>query len=301
MQSVTLCRIPRAGMGNQLLTWAKAATYSHRHGLELIHWGWSNPSLTRIRRIRMGNETWLSLLQGTPLLHVAKRLHQTRGWARIVEPAQDAKPLPEKSVCLFHSVPPWQDYFGDFRDERDFVLAELRKTMRAGVWEQAKAIERPYVIANVRMDDFKTLAGGVEFASVGQHRTPFEFFESAATGIRHHAGWNVPIHVVTDGTPEELAPLMARVANIVLVPQRPALVNLLWMSQANAIIASAGSTFSFWAGFLGQAAMMHHPSHVPVPSRPLKTTAQCYDGPAVEHWNEWPDLLKSNLRAIQTR
>ncbi len=301
MKSFVQCRIPRAGLGNQMLTWAKAASYGRRHGLEVQHWGWSTPSRTRVRRIRQGNETWLSLLRGTSLARVAWRSLISAGCARMVEPPMDKAPPPQNTKVVFHLVPPWQDYFGDFRDDRDFVLNELRSTMRSGVWECAQAIDPPYVIANVRMDDFTVLKDGVDFAQVGQHRTPFAYFEAAAEGIRHYAGWQVPIHLVSDGSPEELAPLLARVPGIELVPQRPAMVNLLWMSRAHAIIASAGSTFSFWAGFLGEAAMMHHPAHVPVPSRPAAMTARCYDGAAAEDWRAWPELLQSNLKTIRQR
>lgn len=298
MKSFVVCRIPRAGLGNQLLTWAKAVAFGHRHGLEVLHWGWSVPSRTRVQRILQGNETWRSLMKGSPLVTVGWNAVRAFRCQRVVEPLLSFEPSAEDMICHFHLVPPWQDYFGDFRDQREHVLGELRATMRPGVWKSAEALPAPYVIANLRMGDFAVVTAGVDFSKVGQHRTPFTYFQNAIAGIRHFAGWNVPIHLVSDGTSEELAPLLEAVPGITLVPQRPALVNLLWMSKAKAIIASAGSTFSFWAGFMGESAVMHHPAHTPVPSRDASINARCYDGAAVEDWTQWPELLKSNLRAI---
>lgn len=296
MKSFVLCRVPRAGLGNQLLVWAKALAYAHIHQLDMVHWGWSAPSQTRISRIRQGNETWISRIRPSPLPILASSVAKAMYCKRVDEPSMAFRPAREGMVCAFSRVPPWQDYFGDFRTHRLQIVAELWDILRPGVRSTAESLAPPVVVANVRMGDFRVVNQGVDFTKVGQHRTPLDYFRSAIEGIRHFSGCNLPVQVVSDGTRDELAPLLT-MENVTLAPQRAAIVQLLWMRQAQAIVCSAGSTFSYWAGFLGEASLLHHPAHTPKPVR--EADGRLYDGAAGEEWREWPQALKDSLGTIK--
>lgn len=298
MKSFVLCRVPRAGLGNQLLVWAKALAYAHNHDLEMVHWGWSVPSQTRISRIRQGNETWISRIRPSPLPLLASSFAKALYCERVYEPGMSHRPQRDGVAYAFSRVPPWQDYFADFRDRRSQVIAGLWDILRPSAASAAESLEPPRVVVNVRMGDFRVVSDGVDFSKVGQHRTPLGYFRSAIEGIRHFSGWQTPVHVVSDGTRDELAPLLA-IENVTLAPQRPAIVQLLWMRRAQAIVCSAGSTFGFWAGFLGEAALLHHPAHTPKPVRAPDGNGGPFDGAAGGEWRDWPRALMDNLRNIK--
>jgi hypothetical protein len=281
-----------------MLTWATAFAFAQRHGLPMIHWGWSRPSVTRVQRILNGNETWLSQVKSSSLGKTLSYRIKALGGQTVIDPSPDASLTPEGCVYLFKSVPPWQDYFGGFRDQRESVLAALRATIRRGVVEAAQAAEAPVVVAHLRMGDFRAVTQGVDFEKVGLYRTPFAFFENAVAGIRYHAGWEVPVHVVSDGTDAELADLLKAIPNLHRAPRRPALEDLFWMSRAKVIICSAGSTFSSWAGFFGDAALLHHPAHAPVQIRGREFSQSCFDGPISDDFLQWSSQLSEILKGL---
>lgn len=298
MRSIVLCRLPVAGLGNQLLVWAKALVFAETHGLEMIHSGWSRPSRTRVTRILSGNETWLSKIHPSP---IARRIyyHLAQSWRcrEIVEPLPSWQPKAEGQAIVFDKVPHWEDYFAGLREHRDLLISALPHILRPGIQAAAAALPPPLIAVHVRMGDFHRLAANVDFSKAGQTRTPQSYFQAAIEGLRHYCGWEAPIHLLSDGSPQELAPLLTLPA-VTLAPQRPAIIDLLWMSRARAIVCSAGSTFGFWAGFLGHAALLHHPAHAPKPLRDDALNARIFDGAAAEDWREWPPLLRQNLQAI---
>jgi hypothetical protein len=67
-------------------------------------------------------------------------------------------------------------------------------------------------------------------------------------------------HVFSDGYPEELSSLLG-FKNVVYFNSINDIVDLYQMSKSKILITSAGSTYSYWAGFLGDAEIVQHPDH----------------------------------------
>jgi hypothetical protein len=109
--------------------------------------------------------------------------------------------------------------------------------------------DEPFVGVHVRLGDYPTA-----------WRQPAAWYESVVSGLRAQLGRDFPVRIYSDGTDEELSPLLALPA-VVRAPGRPAVTDLLELSQAQCIVASA-STFSAWAGFLRQAPMLWHPARL---------------------------------------
>jgi hypothetical protein len=64
------------------------------------------------------------------------------------------------------------------------------------------------------------------------------------------------------------------------------------------LLVSAGSTFSYWAGFLGECALIHHPDHVHAPVRSADVNRIHYEGPLVGPVAEWPRLFLDGVKLI---
>jgi hypothetical protein len=106
--------------------------------------------------------------------------------------------------------------------------------------------------------------------------------------------------VFSDGSDGELGPLMA-VENVHRAPAMVDVGHLAHMTRAKIIVASAGSTFSMWAGFLSDAALILHPDHIHAPIRPVDLHDRLYEGPAVENLNEWNETLIKQVRSLSPR
>jgi len=76
------------------------------------------------------------------------------------------------------------------------------------------------------------------------------------------------------------------------------IVDLLLLARSRLLIASAGSTFSYWAGFLADAPVLLHPDHIHMPLRPSDVNQHYFEGGVRGPAETWPELLKQNIQAI---
>ncbi len=203
----------------------------------------------------------------------------------------------ENRAFVFGRVPHWANYFGDIREHRNHLRTALDALVTEGVHKQLRSHRSPIVSVHVRRGDFRKLRPGEDFAKVGLVQTDLKYFISMIRGIRNIAGEHIPITVFSDGTNDELREILS-LRGIVRQPPGPAIVDLLLMSRSSVIVASAGSTFSYWAGFLSNAALILHPDHVHAPIRCAADNDGLFEGGVSGRLDEWPLLLRRNLTEI---
>lgn len=202
-----------------------------------------------------------------------------------------------RALYVFSVIPHWRDYFEGIREHRDLVRARLHQAVADRHLRCASNIEPPVVGVHVRCGDFRRLQPGEDFAKVGMVRTPQAYFQDVIGSIRTIRGSELPVTVFSDGSDDELAALLA-MPNVVRAAPNADIVDLLLLSKSRVIVASAGSTFGFWAGFLADAALILHPDHIYAPIRPDDVNERFYEGGPGQTAESWPALLQQNIRAI---
>jgi hypothetical protein len=172
----------------------------------------------------------------------------------------------------------------------------LAQTIRTNYLKQLLSLPPPLVSVHIRRGDFRTLKPDENFASVGNVRTPDCYFHKVLTDLRSAAGYQVPITVFSDGTPDELRFIMD-LPDVNLSPAPNDVVDLLLLARSRVIICSAASTFSEWAGYLSNAVILRHPQHIhsPIRSSDLRTTH--YEGATPNSPEEWSELWQARLHA----
>ena len=292
--SLTLAVLPNAGLGNKLFVWAKAAVFAHRNALPLAVLGWDWPRLGALLRVGVDGRYYASsfapryreLASATARLCLATQ--------RITEPSLHAPLSLANAAYIFKQMPHWSDYFGDFREDcatvRTLLYAELRRDLRAAI----EARPPPVVAVHVRRGDFRELAAGEDFAKVGNVRTRLDYFEYLVREMRNGRGGALPVTVFSDGADADLAPLLS-LPNVTRSRSASDVEDLLHMSRARLIVASAGSTFSEWAGFLADAPLIMHPDHIHKPVRPDHVNQRYHEGSAIGQFAQWPGLLRRNI------
>jgi hypothetical protein len=220
-------------------------------------------------------------------------------YPRIEEPSFEVTQGDPTSRVLyvFDRIPHWRDYFCEIREHREFVRSKLLESVRDRYLESVNVVEPPVVGVHVRCGDFRKLLPGEDFAKVGLVRTPLSYFQDVIHFIRMIHGSDVPVTVFSDGRDDELAALLA-MPNVRRAASNPDIVDLLLLSRSRLIVASAGSTFSYWAGFLADAALILHPDHIYAPFRPDHVNRRFFEGGVGQCAEAWPDLLKKNIRAL---
>lgn len=236
-------RLPSRGFGlaNMMFVWGRAVVAGMRHGLPMLAPNWFKP-------LRIG--PWLRGERD-------KRYYfrdftnsgYLKGWLRY-RMLWGARRLPEEAlgqalsdgrgrcVVVFDGL---HGYFRPILGYHEALRDELLRIVAPGIQSAvAQSASEDYIGIHVRRGDFVPLGQAI----------PVEWYAHTACSVRAEWGDDLPIRIFSDGTPEELTPLLA-LHDAHLMPRAPAIQDLLLLSNARVILGTSLSTFSLWASFLG--------------------------------------------------
>jgi hypothetical protein len=271
--------------------------FAELNGLSAHVVGWNYPKIGPILRRERRDIFYGHHLKTPPLSSRICALLKSFCMARQYEPAIQRVDREKNTAYVFTKIPHWSDFFGSIHLMRSFVVLAFSDLISPPVLGAMDKFLPPQIAVHVRRGDFRELAAGEKFAEVGGVCTPLEYFAMLITNMRACAGWLVPATVFSDGSDAELRPLLA-LENVHRAPAMADVGHLALMARAPVIIASAGSTFSMWAGFLSEAALILHPDHIHAPIRPAKLHDRLYEGPAVGNWTDWNETLIKKVRSL---
>ncbi len=292
-------RLPRTGLGNMLLVWARAAAFAKLNHLPLITTGFASlrigPWLRGERQKRIYVADFLPPspvgLAHATALSLAGRIVREPLVARLPE-TED----PKGTVYRYESLP---DFFLSFAEHRDFLRRRLLAMLTPARRRALDDSPPPVIGVHVRRGDFGPLAPDHDLSrSLGP--TPLSHFIRLIEGIREITRAPLPVTVFSDGSDAELAPLLA-LPSTTRAPERPAIVDILLLARSRVVLPSAWSTFSLWSAFLSDAPVLLHPmEHEHLRAvRPASLNDHFYEGTVPERVADWPALLRGNLAALK--
>jgi hypothetical protein len=296
-----LAKLPRAGLGNKLLVWARAFAFAKRNDLPLLVSPWEQlaiGSLLRRERSRFYLDTFrtpgLMMRLQTPLLyHTRPKIVEPDIYARAADLIGDYP----KALFVFDSVPHWKTSFDGLREYRSEIHTHLKAMTAPRYMQRVAELPVPVIAVHIRMGDFRPVLPHENFAHVGNARTPLDYFRTLILSLRAFTGNPTPVTVFSDGTEQELSEILA-LPNVALSCGEPAIVDLLWMAKSKLIILSAGSTFGLWSAFFSDAAIIQHPAHFHYQVYGGQINRHCFDGAFDAAAEEIPALLQENLRTL---
>lgn len=281
-----------------MLVWARALVFSKLNDLPLLMSPWAQLMIGPILRRETDKRFYQGVFYSQGPLTQLKRLWLERILPCVDEPdiarrVQDHAP---KSLYRFSQIPHWSDYFAGVHQHRDLIKRELLSMVVADYRRMAEILPAPVVAVHIRRGDFRELQPGEDFSRVGLVRTPLDYFRSQITTIHAIAGKSLPVTIFSDAKEGDLDPLLS-LPDVGLATGNPAVVDMLLMSRSKVIILSAGSTFGMWAGFLSNAAVVHHPQHFHIPTRDEETNQMYFEGYIDPSCSSYPALLVQNICA----
>jgi len=161
---------------------------------------------------------------------------------------------------IFSELPHWSSFFDKIRPYSEICKSELFNNLSETIKNKIRLLEVIDVAIHIRLGDFKKLNESDDFSKVGATRTPKEYFLNHIKKIKSiHPSF--VFHIFTDGYESELDSIL-REKNVFLFKSINDIVDLYQMSKSRILITSAGSTYSYWAGFIGECQIIQHPDHV---------------------------------------
>jgi hypothetical protein len=301
MSSYCYAHLPKSGLGNKLLVWARGMVFAHLNQLPFFSdpWGELRPGpLLRGERDRLfyfgffkddAEPAWLEKARARYLL------------PKIVEPEIAVQPIENNKLYYFDAMPHWADYFKGIHQHRDLVRSRLRAMIHPRMLRRLKELETappPVIGINVRLSHFLKLPPGATFRG-GGFRTPLEYFQNLIENIRRFVGAPWPVTIFSDGYDQDLEPLL-KLPGVTRSPLNPAIIDLHLLARSRVVVASSGSTFSHWAIFLSDAPGLRHPvDQVDCETRPVALFPHLFEGAVTGPCESWPALLQENLRKVQ--
>ncbi len=267
--SIVICKLPNAGLGNQLFPLMHSMVFAQINHLPLKIIGYHQIKIGPYLRNEKSKRNYADyfLFQHSifrEMMDKIKCQFYLNKYERIDEP--ELKKINregrENKVFLFSKLPSYKDYFIHLRDHRDLVKELLMSNLTSTIKSKLELSKLSDIGVHVRMGDFRKLSTGENFKG-GHVRMPEQYFVNTIHKIRQYLGFDIPVSVFTDGYQHEFNDLIKMNA-ITVEESKIDIVDLLNLSKCKLIITSQGSTFSYWAGFLSNAAIVHHPEHMHV-------------------------------------
>jgi hypothetical protein len=262
----------RSGLGNRLFPWARCRVFSEVQQVPMLAPRWFWP--LRIGPLFRGVHNVESLLHALQprewyvglFRHGRREITGTRRGAierraRIVpEPADLNAKVPDDAtgdvLVEFKDI---GDYFARLNGWHEFLHRELRSIAKPERLTIADSVKGAPIGIHVRLGDFHR-AKTAEELKRGGTRTPMEWYVESLRRVRDAMGYTAPAYILSDGTADELGPLVAE-ESVRLVRGDDPISGILALSQAKVLLGSGGSTFSAWAAFLGQMHAITMPGH----------------------------------------
>lgn len=291
MRSLVHARLPRGGLGNKLLVWAKATVFGALNNLPVVTTGWADIKIGPLLRRERFKRYYFGYFRRQDPQRLLRLVFSYAAARKIREPGlRVMEPASGRRVYLFSDLPRYPSYFDGIRDSRELIRNALWEIVSPAVLE--KALENPPVIGvHVRRSDFREQAPGEIPGAEANVRTPSEYFIRSIRRVREVSGEDLPVTVYTDAYPEELRDMLA-LGKVTIASSDNALRDLICLSRSRCLILSHGSTFGYWAGFLADAPVIV-PYPLASPIRPAAISERYYEGAAQES-----AVLVQNLKAI---
>ena len=299
MNGAVLSLLPNAGLGNKLFVWARAAAFAEINNLDCHCLGWSIPRIGPMLRGERRNVCYGRYLKSN-LCYELIGASRSVFYHKVYEPpVAEYKANKVGHIFIYNKIPAWNEYFVSIHNHRQIVIHRFFELPRSAVRKSISGERRPIVSVHIRCGDFRELREDEIFANSGNTRTPLTYFIEIIHLIRECSGSCVPITVFSDGTDDKLKPILM-LENVARAAALSDFAHLMLMARSDVIVTSAGSTFSMWAGFLSNAAIILHPDHIHSRIRPPSLQNVLYEGPAIGPWREWNQSLQAKIQSLSS-
>lgn len=242
-------RLGGAGLGNIMFTWARAAVFARDNDCELIWPTWPSIKLGPFLRHEPDKRFYGDLFRnhGSAIGGLRKMI-KLMSCSRIPEINKTSVRMEDETIVEFTG---FEGCFESILYEYDYIYELITSNLHPKNTAPLRDDYSGALGIHVRLGDFTRAT--VEQVAGGQHDSalPIDWYVTVLKQVREYAGKDIPVYVFSDGTDEELAPLLA-LPGVERKTYGTSIGDILGLSRFPVLIAS-GSSFSMWARYLGRA------------------------------------------------
>lgn len=297
-------KLPKAGLGNMLLIWARAVLFSKVNNIPVVAPTWGKITIGPYLRGERDKRNYGNLFSNKDYLpkfnyFLASLKKKHIHYNPVISKIELSNLEPQEVDChlfIFNQLPHWSDFFVDLKEYQPTIKDKLFSSIHPSLLTNISSRITPHIGLHIRMGDFRILKSEEDFPKFGGVRTPFSWFIRVIDAIREIAGYDVPVTIFSDGHDYELSELL-ELPQIFRASTASALSDMLTLSRSQLLIASSGSTFSYWASYLGQCPTIYHPAHFHSGVFPHEIRQNVFEGGLDPESMAVPDLLIHNIKS----
>lgn len=250
-----------AGLGNELILWAKAFIAGQALGMTTLHPAWS---INRRRYWRYFGTSRLDypahrlLRLGLPSVRFEEKDYLRHGGSDFAEALiafADERGLMRRSPLVLEIAGLWGGP-GMLGLAREFIHGQLIGTRwTAGnvfAIDRRVGDDRLRIGVHIRRGDFGATVDTDAYAGQFNLAVPLAWYEAILAKLYDAFGQDVVFVIASDASPEELAPILGRFPCVTTYDLNNTDVSdMLTLANSDFMVCSI-SSFSLWAAFLGQ-------------------------------------------------
>ena len=246
-------RLGGAGLGNILFAWARAAVFARDSGCEMIWPTWPSIKLGPWLRREPDKRFYGDLFQNRQgAIGGFRKLRLLASCSRLREEQRENIRLEDETIVEFTGFEGcFESLLYEYRYIYHLITSNLKEKNRVPL-EDAFGREASHSIGvHIRLGDFgrvseKEVRGGRHDSAL-----PLSWYVQIIGEIRRFAGEDLPVCVFSDGSEEELEPVLS-LPGVKRLSFGTSIADILALSRFPLLVAS-GSSFSMWARYLGRA------------------------------------------------
>jgi len=251
-----------AGLGNELIPWARAAVAGHVLGARILAPAFGLNSRPYRRFFNTPRLDWLGhrvLERALPCFEFTESDYLAFGGASLSDAIHgfaEKHRLAERSRWVWATEGMWGGY-RHLVEAREFVVSKLylsrRTASNLAIVRSRLDPARMTVGMHVRLGDFLPTSEVQSFQGKFSVSLPLDWYVNIARSIVTRLGDRVQFLVVSDGSPQQLAPLLESCNAITTldIPDSD-ISDMLALARTDLLVCSV-SSYSAWAAFLSDA------------------------------------------------
>ncbi len=250
------------GLGNELVPWARAFLAAQVLGARLLPPAFGLNRREYWRHFRTAPDDWIynraieRLLPVVPFTEADYLRHGGEDVVAALRSFAQAQGLQRRAAYVLVTEGLWGGFY-HIQAARDFMRTTLYQSRfaAANLLRLRARIDPEKILIgmHVRLGDFKPAVPAAEHRGVANVSLPLEWFCNIADSLRQALGDELQFLLVSDGSPEQLRPLMQRVPCVTTADLPDAdCSDVLALADSDLLICSA-STYSHLAAFLSDS------------------------------------------------
>ena len=251
MKSIVYIKLPKAGLGNKLVVWARGYVFAQNNHLSLYRNSWFYLNIGPWIRNEEKKRIYFHYFKRRSLKSFLISACIPLIPSKFIKKNPDNNNYSTKFNIYWFE---WDDdiygFFSNQLSNREMIKEGIFSQLNKEIVKKIQKLQNPLIGVHIRKGDWK-------FNSVFLQNS---YYIDKILDLRKALdNPNMEVTIFSDGKEDELRDIIA-LPNVRQAKNKEDILDIFELSKSQYCILSLGSTFSYWCGFFNQNHVIYHPT-----------------------------------------